>query len=162
MALSQRLQRLLDRAGVDYETIPHRDTDTTMGAANSAHVAGRRVAKVVIVRPWHGPDFMVVLPANQHVDRHALQQLGRDGARLEQEEVLRSLFPDCELGAMPPFGALYDMPMYLDPCLAQEDEIVFQAGNHHELVRMRFEDYERLAKPIVGGFCLHLDPVTAG
>jgi Ala-tRNA(Pro) deacylase len=68
---------------------------------------------------------------------------------------MRRLFPDCELGAVPPFGHLYGMPVYVDACLSQAPAIVFQAGNHHEAVRMAYPEYARLAKPLLGEFCTH-------
>ena len=71
------------------------------------------------------------------------------------EPDVQSLCGDCETGAMPPFGALYDMPLYVDACFPRDQEIVFQAGNHHEVVRMSYEEYERLARPVVADFCAH-------
>jgi Ala-tRNA(Pro) deacylase len=162
MALNQRLQQLLDQLGVPYSVIPHKPADTAMGVAHTAHLAGRRVAKVVIVRDRDGQDIMVVIPAIEHVDHQAVRRVtGHEGIQLEDEKALKVLFPDCEVGAMPPFGALYDIPMYLDRCLAREEDIYFQGGNHHELVRMPFADYEHIAKPIVEGICLHAQPVAA-
>jgi Ala-tRNA(Pro) deacylase len=103
---------------------------------------------------------MVVVPAQFHVDDAILHRVtGRSGIRLENESELQRLFPDCELGAMPPFGKLYGLPMYVDACFEREEDIWFQAGNHHELVRMRYEDYERIAQPFYARTCLH--PVPA-
>ena len=162
MALSPRLQQRLDLMKAAYEVIPHPVAETAMGVAHRTHVPGRSVAKVVIVRDASGMDFMVVLPAPRHFDRQALRRLtGREGVRLEDERVLQERFPDCELGAMPPYGDLYGMPTYVDPCLAEEEEIYFQGGNHHELVRMRYEDYERTAKPKVWDCCMHLEPALS-
>ena len=97
---------------------------------------------------------MVVLPAAVHMNPQVVRHVtGRHGIQLEDEAELNRLFPDCEVGAMPPFGALYGLPMYVDPCLALESEIVFQAGNHHEAVRMRWVDFERAVRPVVAEFC---------
>ena len=163
MALNKRLQDLLDRVRVPHVILPHERAETAMGAARSAHIAGRRLAKVVIVRDRAGTDLMVVLPAHEHYDPEMLRRLsGHEGIQLEDEAALLRRFPDCEVGAMPPFGGLYAMPTYVDRCLAQNTEIFFQAGNHRELVRMRYDDYEYLAQPIVGGICLHATPVAVG
>jgi Ala-tRNA(Pro) deacylase len=101
---------------------------------------------------------MVVLPATRHLDLQALHQMtGRAGFQLEDERELELLFPDCEVGAMPPFGSLYGMTMYVDPCLLRGGNIFFQAGNHHEVVLMRREEYEVIARPFCAGSCLHRD-----
>ena len=156
MAVNARLMQLLAERGVSYEVIPHREVFTANEVAMTSHVPGREFAKVVLVRDDAGADFMVVLPAALHMDPHVLRHVtGRHGIQLESEAELRRLFPDCEVGAMPPFGALYGLPMYVDPCLAREPEIVFQAGNHHEVVRMKWEDYERIARPFYVRTCLH-------
>ena len=76
----------------------------------------------------------------------------------QNERELKRLFPDCEVGAMPPFGALYGMPMYVDPCLLESEDIFFQAGNHHEVVLMRSQEYEDVAGPLFSGSCLHRGP----
>lgn len=163
MALSERLRHLLDRGGARYEIVPHREAFTALEIAQASHIAGRKLAKVVVVRDTAGSDFMVVLPSARHLDRSTIRHLtGRHGIRLESETELRRLFPDCEVGAMPPFGGLYGLNMYVDPCFAEEDEIYFQAGNHHELVRMRWEDYARLAAPFFGDTCLHRELTATG
>ena len=163
MSLNRKLQELMDRHGPHYEIVPHRETVTTHEAAQSTHVSGRNVAKPVVMRDAAGFDFMVVLPASLHLDPRIVHHVtGRAGVRLEDEQELHRLFPDCDLGAMPPFGHLYGLSMVVDPCLLEDhDEIWFQAGNHHELVRMRVEDYERLARPFQAGRCLHPEPAAS-
>jgi Ala-tRNA(Pro) deacylase len=162
--ISERFQRLLEAHPVPHEVIPHPETFTATGVARATHVPDRCVAKVVVMRSESRRDFMVVLPASQQVDTKMVQRVsGRPGARLEDEAELRRLFPDCEVGAMPPIGALYGMTTHVDPCLCESEHIWFQAGNHHELVRMRFEDYERIAGALVCDVCLHHEaPVSAG
>lgn len=156
MAINPRLQKLLEQAAATYEVLPHREVFTAQEVASTSHVMGRRLAKVVVIRDEAGADLMAVVPAPLHVDRAQLRAVtGRHGIRLEDEAELKRLFPDCELGAMPPFGSLYGMPMYLDRCLANEREIFFQAGNHHEVVRMPYRDFERLAQPFFADRCLH-------
>jgi Ala-tRNA(Pro) deacylase len=163
MSLNPRLRELLDRRPVPYEVVPHRETATTHDAAQSTHVAGYRVAKVVVVRDSAGSDFMVVLPSTLHLDPWKVHHVtGRHGIHLEDEKELARLFPDCEVGAMPPIGHLYGLATYVDPCLIEDqDEIWFQAGNHHELVRMSIADYQRLATPFWHHVCLHVEPAWA-
>jgi len=163
MSINPRIHGLLDRHGPRYEIVPHRETITTHQAAQTAHVSGTHVAKAVIMRDAAGSDFMVVLPSSAHLDPRIVHRVtGRAGVRLEDEHELRRIFPDCDLGAMPPFGHLYGITMYVDPCLLEgQEEIWFQAGNHHELVRMRVEDYARVAAPFHRSACMHreLSPI---
>lgn len=162
MAISVKLRRLLEGSRARFEVIPHPEEFTALEVAHSAHVTGHRLAKVVIMRDANGGDLMVVLPASHHLNPEMLQRVsGRPGIQLESETELQRLFPDCELGAMPPFGHLYGMTTYVDPCLKHEDEIYFQAGNHHELVKMRFDTYAKLAGAFVCACCLNEQPVFA-
>jgi Ala-tRNA(Pro) deacylase len=158
MSLNRRLQNLLDDRRVRYEVVPHRETVTTGQAAQATHVAGAHVAKPVIVRDTLACDFMVVIPATLHLDLQQIRRAtGRAGAWLEDEQELRRLFPDCELGAMPPIGHLYGLTTYLDPCLLEEvEEIWFQGGNHHEMVRMSLPDFEKIARPFHEPACMHV------
>ena len=96
---------------------------------------------------------MMVLPANQRIGVESLRTLaGTEDVRLAHENEFRELFPDCELGALPPFGNIYDMPTYVAPELAEGEEIIFNAGNHAELIRMNWSDYEDLVHPEVALF----------
>jgi Ala-tRNA(Pro) deacylase len=163
MSVNPRLKELLDRRGTRHEVVPHRETITAHQAAQTTHVSGQHVAKAVVMRDAMGSDFMLVVPSSFHVDDKVVHHVtGRAGVRLEDEAALTRLFPDCELGAMPPFGALYGLSMFVDPCLLEDedgDEIWFQAGNHHELVRMSVADYARIAQPFHASACLHREPV---
>ena len=111
------------------------------------------MAKVVMVNR-DGKLAMAVLPASRRVDITALHT-GSEAAslRLASELEFKQQFPDCDAGAMPPFGNLYDVPVYADTCFAPDGDLVFQAGNHHEVVRMSFKDYEQAACPVVTDFC---------
>jgi Ala-tRNA(Pro) deacylase len=158
VAINDRLKRLLDEHRTPYETLPHREVFTAQEVAEASHVSGRQLAKVLVVREEGkgGRHLMVVLPAACRLDLTSL----REGARTRKlslvgENELAGLFPDCELGAMPPFGGLYDLPVYIDACFPKAQDFLFQPGNHHEVVRIRYEDYERLVHPVVGEFCLH-------
>jgi Ala-tRNA(Pro) deacylase len=160
MSISPRLQELLERHRVRYEIIPHRETETTSQAAEKAHVPGRHVAKVVVLRDSAGNDLMAVVPASHHIDCRTVQRVtGRGSVRLENEDELTRMFPDCEVGAMPPVGHLYGLPMQVDSCLVEnQEEIWFQPGNHHQLIRMSLPHFERIAKPFFGGVCLAQEP----
>jgi len=156
MALCERLQRLFEEKHTRYRLLSHAEAFTAAGTAAASHVPGRELAKVVVLRAEDGPLLMAALPTPVWVDVGAMARAtGRRGLRLATEAEFEPLFPDCEVGAMPPFGQLYGLPLYLDPCLARGREIAFQAGNHHEVVVMDYADYERLAQPVVCPRCLH-------
>jgi len=154
--ITERIRRFLESGGTRCETLPHREGFTAREVAQTSHVPGSRLAKVLIAKEHDGRCLMVVLPAPCRLDLGAV----RDAARtrrlsLAAEGELVRLFPDCDTGAMPPFGSLYDMPVYADACFPHEGDFFFQAGNHREIVRISWEDFERLARPVVGEFCLH-------
>jgi Ala-tRNA(Pro) deacylase len=158
MAINERLQQLLDNTGSSYAVLHHRETQTARETAASVQLRRREFAKVVVVgdgAAWS----MVVVPAAGQIDLSELRRwTGQPGLRLAEEIELARLFPDCEVGAMPPFGALYGMAMFVDPCLLQNDDIFFSAGNHHEVVLMRRSDYQAIAIPFFAGVCLHEHP----
>ena len=159
MAINPRLQAYLDRTRSSYAVLPHEEVFTAQEVAERAHVTGGHVAKVVVVREGGGRDVMVVIPATRLLDIGRLRRAtGFEGVALEDERELLHLFPDCEVGAMPPFGQLYGMPMYVDPCLLRGDDIFFQAGTHRELVLMRVDEYRRIAHPFEGRRCMHRQP----
>jgi Ala-tRNA(Pro) deacylase len=160
MAIVGRLQKLLAERGLKHTVLPHRDAFTAWQVAQTVHVAGRLFAKVVVVHESTDGYFMTVVPANQHVDLGTLAYMsGRPIDRLATESELAILFPDCEVGAMPPFGTLYGMDMYVDEEFLGHDEIYFQAGNHHEVVLMKFEDFRRAAGPFSGVYMLRREAV---
>ncbi len=150
----RKLQEFLDQNGVRWVSIVHSPAYTAQEIAASAHVRGREVAKTVMVKV-DGKPVMVVLPASQRVDFQALRDLtGGGNVVLSSEADFRELFPDCEPGAMPPFGNLYGMDVFVSPRLAEDKEIAFNACSHTELVRMAFEDYQKLVKPKVFAFSI--------
>jgi Ala-tRNA(Pro) deacylase len=156
MPCIERIRQLLDDKRIDYQVIPHREAFTSQEVAQATHVPGRRVAKVVVLREARGSFVMAVLPASEHLDLSVFRHMtGRQGVSMAGEVELTRLFPDCELGAMPPFGKLYQLPTYVDACFWNSEDFYFQAGNHHEVLRMRFADYERIAGPFAGQFHLH-------
>jgi Ala-tRNA(Pro) deacylase len=154
--LVERVLRLLETGGVAFETLPHREAYTAQGVAAASHVSGWMLAKVLVVRPPGEGPIMVVLPASCRLDLAALARiLGKPSVSLVAESEMKDLFPDCETGAMPPFGQLYGLPVWVDAHFPKSGEFTFQAGNHHEVVRMKYADYERLARPVVAEFCRH-------
>jgi len=163
MALCQRLQGLFDEERPAYQLLRHTEAFTANEVAAASHVPGRELAKVVVLRDKGGAFVMVSLPAPTRVDVEAVvSATAHGGLRLAEEHEFVSLFPDCDAGAMPPFGPLYDLPLYEDACLARSPEIAFQAGNHEEIVVMDHADYARLARPVSGQFCFHRTPRAAG
>jgi Ala-tRNA(Pro) deacylase len=156
MAVIDRLRRFLDAEGVAYATTSHAEAFTAQQVAVAAHVGTRQMAKVVAVGEEGGGHLMVVLPASCRLDLAALRHAaGRGRLSLVREGDMGRLFPDCETGAMPPLGNLYGMSVFIDACFQHDADIVFPAGNHHEVVRMPYAEYVRLVRPIVGEYCLH-------
>jgi Ala-tRNA(Pro) deacylase len=150
--VARKLREYLDEAGVKYVTLQHSKAFTAAEIAASAHVPGRELAKTVVVE-LDGEMAMAVLPANQWVDVLELRDVtGASEVRLASESEFKDRFPGCEVGAMPPFGNLWDMPVYVDDRLAEDEEIAFNAGSHTELVRMRWADYVRLVHPRITEF----------
>ena len=147
--INQKLQAYLDSQTVKYEVETHDRTIDASRTAEAAHVPGREFAKTVIVRA-DGRLFMTVLPATDQVHLYQLRQsMGARDLTLADEEEIRAAFPDCELGAMPPFGHLYDMEVFVSEHLREDEHIVFNAGNHNDVIRMSYRDFDRLANPQV-------------
>jgi len=147
-----RLKQFLDEHGVRYVTVLHSAAFTAQEIAASAHIPGKELAKTVMVR-LDGKLAMAVLPASTQIDLDLLRRVtGAREAELANEREFAKTFPGCELGAMPPFGNLYGIEVYAAESLAEDDEIAFNAGSHTELIRMRFADFERLAKPRIFAF----------
>jgi Ala-tRNA(Pro) deacylase len=155
MAMVKRLQEFLDSRGVKYEVTPHREAFTSQEIAAASHVSGKAMAKVVILKRGTGM-VMAVLPAACKVGVDRLEKIfGTPGVTIAREHEFANLFPDCDTGAMPAFGNLYGLEVYVDEELANCPKIVFQAGNHQELVTMEYADFARLVQPKVAEFCSH-------
>lgn len=152
----ERLKVLFKKEKVPFRVIPHSEVFTAPELAASIHATGRRVAKVVMVRA--GERFvMAVLPSHRQLDVDRMARaIGVRQASLASETELEKLFPDCEIGAMPPFGNLYGLRVYADASLSREPVMYFQNGTHHEVVEMRYEDFERLVCPERGDFVFPL------
>jgi Ala-tRNA(Pro) deacylase len=135
-----------------YVIMSHSKAYTAQGIAAVSHIPGKYLAKSVIVK-LDGALAMAVLPASYQVDLTALKKaVGVKDAELASEREFKQHFPDCETGAMPPFGNLYGIPVYVDESLTEDEEIAFNAGSHHELIRMSYLDFDRLVRPEVMSF----------
>jgi Ala-tRNA(Pro) deacylase len=144
---AERLKKFLDENKVKYVTIMHSPAFTAQEIAACAHIPGRELAKTVMV-DLDGKLAMAVVSASRKVDLDRLQEVsGAKTATLASERTFRDMFPECEIGAMPPFGNLYDMDVYVSRRLAEDNEIAFNAGSHTELVRLAYKDFHRLVKP---------------
>lgn len=156
MAPANRIVKVLDDFAVPYRRIPHRDAYTADEVARESHVAREATAKVVIVLDREARPLMAVLPASARLDLGTLEvATRRTGLRLATEHEMDALFPDCEPGAMPPFGGPYDMPTFVDACLRKSPDVYFQAGNHHETFVVPYPEYERLSGGITADICIH-------
>ena len=152
MSISRILKDYLDHEQVHYDVLPHPEAFRALAIAQTLHTPEKEMAKVVIVKVDQR-FVMMVLPASWNVDLHRLRIVfATHQVRLATEEEMKSLFPDCELGAMPPFGQLYGLPVYVDQLLAEDEEIVFQGGTHSEAIRMRYWDFASLTFPAVEQF----------
>jgi len=146
----------LQGQNVDFDVIPHRETYDAPRLAQSLHVSGREVAKTVLLRADHGYSCVVaVLPANQSVDFERISKaLGGSQIELATELEIKQHCPECELGALPPFGSQYDMKTMVDQSLAEDEYIFFEGDTHHEAIRMKFEDFRRIEQPLVLSFAV--------
>ncbi len=140
MECRDRLEDYLHQSGVPFETQHHPKAATAQEVAAIEHIPGRMLAKVVIVLA-DGKMVMLSLPAPYQVDLEKVGKiLGAGEVRLADEEEFESTFPDCEVGAMPPFGNLYDLPVYVEEALAEDETIFFRAGTHTDTMRVRYAD----------------------
>ena len=145
--LSPRLHHFLDERHGHYTALTHERTITADQTAAAANIGSRHFAKTVMLKV-DGKLAMMVMPATYRVDLLRLSRaMGGNLVELAQEEEFRDAFPDCELGAMPPFGNLYGMPVYVDSRLTGQAEIAFNAGSHTDVVRMPYSEFERLVQP---------------
>lgn len=146
---TKQLKEFLDRHHINYLSIDHSPSYTAQEIAASAHISGKMLAKTVIVKA--GAQFyMVVIPAADHINFGKLREwTSSKEVDLARESEFKGKFPECEVGAMPPFGNLYGMPVLISSDLISQGDIAFNAGSHSELVRMSYEDFARLVNPKV-------------
>lgn len=155
--ICEKLKKILNEKGVDYKIMKHPEAISAQERAASMHVPGKEMAKVVILK---GEDkfFMSVLSASYIIVMDVLRKvLNEKNLRLATEEEFEKLFSDCEVGAMPPFGNLYNVDVYMDKTLSQNEEIVFIAGSHMGSIRIKYNDYVALVKPVIVEFAVKLD-----
>ncbi len=156
MTISKRLKDYLEKNRVPYELGYHTMVYTAQEVAAAQHVPSREMAKVVMVKA-DGKMVMLVLPASHQVDIKKLKAvLQCKKVGMAKEKDFEELFPDCEIGAMPPFGNLYNLEVWVDRVLTEDPSFVFQAGSHVETLKIKYSDYARLISPKVGDFSVHL------
>lgn len=152
MAVSASVQEFLRRSNVAYLVLPHVPAYTAQEEAAVTHVPGRVWAKPVVCFADREP-ILAVVAADRQVNLERLLVLtGADKIRIADEWELGYLYPDCERGAMPPFGPLFNQRVFVDEHLALQEEIIFNAGTHADAVCMRFDDFERIVRPVLGSF----------
>lgn len=142
------LKEFLDNQKVKYVSLTHSPAFTSQEIAAAAHVSGKQLAKTVIVK-IDGQLAMVVIPANDQVNFAKLKDAVGKSVDLASESEFKDKFAGCEVGAMPPFGNLYNIPVLVSSQLSQQDHIIFNAGSHSELMQVGYHDFERLVKPKV-------------
>jgi Ala-tRNA(Pro) deacylase len=154
MICKERLEAYLRENGVPYQSQHHARAITAQEVAAAEHVPGRMFAKTVMILPDDDVNLvMLVLPAPYHVNPlKASAALGVSEVHLADEESFSDAFPDCEVGAMPPFGNLYDVDVYADRTLVEDETIVFRAGTHTDTMSVTYADFEKLVRPTVADF----------
>lgn len=151
-----KIKEFLDRNNVRYITLKHSPAYTAQEIAAIAHVSGKELAKTVMIKV-NGQMAMAVLPASFKISFEQMKAaLGAEKVRLAYEQEFMDKFPDCEVGAMPPFGNLYGMEVYVAESLAKDEEIAFNACSHSELIKMSYKDFETLVKPKILRFSMQV------
>jgi Ala-tRNA(Pro) deacylase len=151
---AQRLKQVLDQHKIKYISINHSPAYTARETAASTFVPRREFAKTIIV-DIDGEKIMAVLSASRHVDLEALRKLAQaNEVRLATEDEFRELFPDCEVGAMPPFGSLYNTRVFVEEMVTEVDDLCFNAGSHEQILRMNSADFIKLEQPVIGTFAI--------
>ncbi len=149
---AKKLKEYLNNNNIKYVTIFHSQAYTAQEVAATAHIPGKELAKTVMVK-IDDKMAMAVLTAADKVDFDSLKEaVGAGKVELASEQDFENLFPGCEIGAMPPFGNLYEMQVFVEENLTEDTEIAFNAGSYTELIKLSYKDFERLAKPTVVKF----------
>ncbi len=152
MEIPRKLAKFLKRHKVYYQILVHPQTFTSPETAQTGHISGKELAKAVMVKA-NGKDVMVVVPSDRTIDLFKLgSALGTNDLHIEAEKEFKDLFPDCETGAMPPFGKIYGIPCYVDESMKENEKIYFNAGNHEECIQVYTQDFFRVVKGIAGDF----------
>ena len=154
MKCQEQLEQYLQKQQVAYQIQHHPQAYTAQQIAECEHISGNKVAKSVVISA-DNKMVLLVLPASCRVDLGKIQQhLGAQNVRLAREEEFQSVFPDCETGTEPPFGNLYNLPVYVEKSLTNQETIVFPIGTHTETMSLKYADFERLVQPTVAEFAL--------
>ena len=157
MAIVATIKKYLDQKGIDYDIVSHPHTTSSLQTAESAHIDGNRIAKGVVLKDKQGY-LLAVLPASRNLDLHILEnQIGRR-MTLANERELSSLFPDCQLGAIPALGPAYGIDTLIDETLLSQTEIYFEAGNHEELIHVKESQFEVLMAGVEYRYFSHQRP----
>jgi len=151
MAIPTRLKAHLEQSHTSFTPITHVPARSSQYTASVLHIPGKEVAKTVVLRSGE-QILLAVLPASYHVNLHKFAAVVGAPVELIDERECYKLFPDCQPGAVPPFGELYGLPVYLDEALADDPEIVFSAGTLSDGIRMGNADFVHLVKPRICGF----------
>lgn len=147
MPILKKLKEVLDEANISYEVYHHALAYTAQEVATAQHLSGKEMAKVVMLKV-DGNLVMGVIAASHKINLNTVKaSLGAKEARLASEDEFSSRFPECEIGAMPPFGNLFGLPVFVEPALEKDEYIYFNAGNHVQTVRLKYQDFARLVKP---------------
>ena len=158
MAIPTRLIDCLNENKVRYEILHHPEAVTAQRIAQAEHVKGRHHAKVVMIKSGD-QHVMMVLPADHQIDLEKAKKAIGKAVYLDKEQEFKSLFPDCAIGAMPPFGNLYGLSTYVEKHLAEQEYIVFEAGTHTDAIKMSYRDYEMIVKPKVEEVAIKFQPM---
>lgn len=156
MTVSTKIKQLLDKQNIGYQILEHSIAYTAMEIAGAQHVPGKQLIKSVIVKA-DGQYLMCVLPAIHLIDFDKLKKVtGAKKIELAKEKDVQKLFPEYEVGAEPPFGQLYGLYVYVDKLLQENEEIVFNAGTHTDMIKIKWKDFEKLTKPRLADFGVHI------
>lgn len=158
MKIPKQLIDCLNENKVRYEILHHPEAVTAQRLAQAEHIKGRHHAKVVMLKSGQ-QHLLAVLSADHQIDLEKVGKVIGESASLGKEQEFKSLFPDCAIGAMPPFGNLYGLPTYVDKHLAEQDYIVFEAGTHTDAIKMSYRDYEKIVKPKMEDLAIKLQPM---
>jgi Ala-tRNA(Pro) deacylase len=158
MQIPRRLIDCLNENKAHYEILHHPEAVTAQRIAQAEHVKGRHHAKIVMIKAGD-QHLMMVLPADHQIDLEKVEKAIGKPASLDTEHEFKSMFSDCAIGAMPPFGNLYGLPTYVDKHLTEQNYIVFEAGTHTDAIKMSYRDYEKIVKPEVRDLAIKLQPM---
>ena len=148
----KKLINFLEENQVRFTRVIHSTAYTAQVIAHRAHISGNVLAKTIVLKSPQDQFIMAVVPANYQIDLEKISEIHGEKLILATEDEFEKLFPGCETGAMPPFGNIFDLTVYVSETLAKSDEIAFNAGNHKELLQMNFSDFNNLVKPKIAAF----------